>query len=181
MARPGRKRKGGPREPNGRLQRERARPDHGTPEQQARRARAAQGARPELASYPLGVLLASGCITETQHLAGCHYAWLHQVVFGRASAGAVRYDREPGRAMPEDPDDKWLAAREAELRQIERRLAAAGLWNYKRALDSLAVYEVEPRWMRPLLPRVMDIQEGEVALEALNRLAEFLRGERRAA
>ncbi len=91
MARRGRPRKSGPREANGRPQRHRFR-DGPTPELKSLRDWYAGDGDPNLTTYPLGILLANGAISDDQHRAGCRYAWLHWRVFGRPSVAAARFE-----------------------------------------------------------------------------------------
>ncbi len=69
MTRRGRPRKLGPREANGRLQRRRFR-DGPTPELKSLRDWYAGDGDPNLTTYPLGILLANGAISDDQHRAG---------------------------------------------------------------------------------------------------------------
>lgn len=165
----GRKRKPGARTRGGRLKARKPAVDKGTAELQRMRQWLAGHGDPALTSYPLGVLLANGEVTEQQHKAGCRYAFLHAVVFGRASVAAVSFERV-GRGWAGDWDDRWLAAREAELRRLTFRLMEHPA-RLRMALDSVVVYERTPRWMRPVRPRPADVREADLFIKALDLLA----------
>lgn len=177
MAKPGRPRTEGFREPNGRLKRG---PDRGTKEIQARRKWLAQlgpdgkGEKPgdeNKTSYPLGVMLANSVIDEAQHQAGCRYAFLHMAVFGRRSYATLRWD---GLALGrgEDPDDAWLARLEANLRDAD------GIFASRKQHDlvvGLCVFERLPRCMLPTIPTWREVREARLLVEGLARLAEYWR------
>lgn len=164
MARTGRKRKGGYREPSGRLQRQASR-DLGTPELQARRA--AMYRYGDI-TYPLGILHANGVISGGD-LKGCErYGFLHYAVFGRRSVASVNYDGERSGAGRKNWTQQDIADTEQEYRRVR-----IGIGNTKwlTLLDNLVVYERAPRWFRPTPPRPGDVENGEALQLAIRRLA----------
>lgn len=169
MARPGRKRLAGRRTRSGRLARTPQAADRGTEQLQAVRAWLAQGGNPDLTAYPLGILLANGEISERQHEAGCRYAWLHAIVFGRTSYAAMAFERV-SRGRCDDSDDKWRAVQAARLRAVARKLKAQPAV-LRSTVDSIAIYERTPRWLKPVMPRVSDVREAGLLLQALDILA----------
>lgn len=169
VARRGRKRKIGERTKSGRLK---ARPDvadKGTAELQRMRKWLAGQGDPALADYPLGILLANNDITEQHHQVACRYAFLHSVVYGRASVAAASFERI-AKSWSGDWDDRWLADREAELTRLTERLKGEPA-RLRMVLDSVVVYERTPRWMRPVRPRISDVREAELFAQALALLA----------
>jgi hypothetical protein len=124
---------------------------------------------PSFTSYPLGVLLANGAINEHQHEQGCKYAWLHAIVLGRPSVGAARWERLDN-GQSGDWNDKWLRDQSRRLEAVTRRLKQHPA-RLRMVLNDLAVYEHTPRWMRPVIPRVSDVREAALLVEALNVLA----------
>ena len=189
MARPGRKRKAGRREPNGRISRQVSAPaerfrDAGTDELAVRRQWWATFETSEgevvmgdvtKTSYPLGVLLLNGSISEDQHRAACRYAWLYSAALGRSvHVTAVAFDRLPGG----DDDPSTDQRRAAWMREFK---AASAIFSSRKMLDAvvnLAVYERTPRWMRPQVPRVTDMIEAWLAIQGFRLLAEHF-GQRR--
>lgn len=165
----GRNRKAGPRTRNGRLRERSPARDEGTKELQSMRAWLAGYGDPALTSYPLGVLLANNEITEQQHQAGCAYAFLHAVVFGRPSIAAVSFERTQ-KGWTGDWDDDWLAAQEAKLRNLGRRLKGHPA-RLRMVVDNVLVYERTPRWMRPVRPRVSDCREAALFVLGLDLLS----------
>ena len=80
-------------------------PDLGTPEAQRKRFDLVGGAPPELAEYPLGVLLARGIITRDEHDAGCRYAHLRGKALGNATVFVmfrILFPSGGGRALDEE-------------------------------------------------------------------------------
>ena len=165
MARPGRKRKD-------RLQAAEPRPrrDEGTPELQARRRWYAQQGDPVLTTYPLGILLANEAISEQEHRAACRYAWLNQIVYGRKSVAASRYDDAP-RGMDDSENERWVAARKSDLRRVWEILGGDARM-VRTVLDNIVVYERTPRFLLPTFPRPSDVVQGL----ALRRALELLTG-----
>jgi hypothetical protein len=182
----GRRRKPGPRYPCGkhRAPAEAKAVDRGTPEQQDRRAWLVQGGRLELAAYPLGVLLANGAISEDEHKAGCRYAWLYRLAFGRVSIAAASYELL-GDGASYHEDEAWLRDRAAELSRLQSALGcfmtptgpktAIGR-QVKRLVDELAVFGKAPRWMLPVAPGPGDCRDAELFLAGIRRLAEVAGG-----
>lgn len=166
MAR-GRKRKPGPREPNGRVQRQPK--DKGTDRIQQIRAWFIQHGNPDEGSYPLGILCQNGAINEEQRKAGCEYARLYAIVHGRISLAAAAFERQ-SQGYDGDWDNEWLEARHSRLRAIQ---AVLGHYprRYKTVLDNVAVFERPPRFMLPVFPRMSDIKEAQILSEVLNILA----------
>ncbi len=162
MARRGRPRKAGSREPNGRPQRRRR--DRGTKEIQSLREWWAGDGDPALTAYPLGILLANGAITEQQHSIGCDYAWLHWAVFGRVSLAAVSLEFMD-RAQPIERH------REGEERRLEEiHSMFLGCRRARRELDNVVIFEHAPRWMRPVDPRRSDVTNARLFMESLGML-----------
>jgi hypothetical protein len=75
MAKRGRKKKPGPRQPNGQLRRGK---DYGTPELMEKRMRAVGGGDPVLSEYMLGRLYSRGAVNLDHKNAGLRFASLYQ-------------------------------------------------------------------------------------------------------
>ena len=164
MARRGRHRKPGPRQPNGQPRRHVGR-DSGTTEALMLRQWWVGTGNPALASYPLGILLANGAITEAQHGAACEYAWLTSAVFGRHSLAAVSWEGlAHGRVVERDSEQE-----ERRLRQTHVKLAREPR-RCRATLDNLAIYERIPRWMRPVNPRAGDVADAAYFIAAVEAL-----------
>lgn len=166
MTKRGRKPKPGPREPSGKAQRTR---DQGTEQLQARREWLAGKGDMSKTTYPLGILLVNGEITEEQHSAGGRLAWLYAVVYGRTSIGAAGYELGRGTSTREvDPKDeaRWQ-------KEVKRTLAAlSGISRHVRDdVVSLVVYERVPNFMRPGFPKDRDIAHAERVKAGLMLLA----------
>lgn len=152
----GRPRKSGRRHPSGQIAATAVR-DKGTEQVQARRGWLA-GVDAAQASYPLGVLLANEAISEDEHRAGCHLAWLFAFVHGRVSIAAVSY--EAGRGGGGDQRD------EDRLYDCEQNLldACTALKTISRAVYddmlNLAVYERFPDFMRPGFPTTGQVRHA---------------------
>ena len=145
-------------------------PDRGTPELQRQRAWLAGRGDPALTCYPLGILRANDVIGHAEHEAGCRYAWLHSVVFGRVTPAALAY--EP----PRTPVRRWTEERLADIERelAEARARVAGVCRTAVGLlEDLVVHNREPRWMRPVPPRPVDVCHGRIVLLALEELAVF--------
>ena len=162
MGRRGRNRKIA-RAPGNRPQRDQSR-DRGTKEIRSLREWYAGAGDPVLTTYPLGILLANGAISERQHSVGCDYAWLHWAVFGRASVAAVSLEfRSPGRPVERDS--------EAEERRIEEVYSLfLDCRRERRELDNLVIFERVPRWMRPVDPRPGDVTNARLFKGSLGLL-----------
>ena len=166
--RKGRPRKPGPRENNGRLQR--ARKDRGSVALQVARALAVpEGKDLALASYPLGVLHANGEIDRQEHQAGCEYAWLHHIVYGRATVAASKLERIP-QGLPAEPDEAFLERCQADLGKVDAALSEAE----QAIVYRIAVAEETPRFMRPLMPNHADIANARTLKRGLGIVAEQL-------
>jgi hypothetical protein len=109
-------------------------PDMGTPEQQAKRRALVGDANPQLASYPLGVLLARKLIDQDQHNAGLRYAQLCRVMLNVGP-------REP--SLGYLPSDERDARTEREWRLCTSSLERAGQIA-KWSVDTICVYEQVP-------------------------------------
>jgi hypothetical protein len=149
--------------------------DRGTPEIQARRARLANGGDEALTAYPLGILLANGDIGEEAQQAGCRYAWLYGFVLGRTGAAARSWMNAPKGDARELPP-RVAAAIEADFRAAAHLLARHP--RRKRLLEDLVVFGTEPRWMRPVAPRLSDVVESREFHAALDALRRHFKGER---
>ena len=167
----GRKRRPGYREPSGRHQRTAER-DRGTKESQAYRkylASGQDGADPNQTSYPLGVLLTNGIVTQDQHDAGCKYAWLYCAINGRRSLAGQTYDSFPkGKADPDWPPD-WA---DGEFRIQRAFVEKLGRFT-KDTIDNACVFEHQIRWLLPLRPTVADLRHADALVDGLQSLAQF--------
>jgi hypothetical protein len=157
-----RKRKNGPREANGRLQRSR---DRGTSEGVARR-NLAYG-RADIA-YALCIMAANSVITVGELQACERYGFLHYAVFGRANLAAATYDGErPSGARKTWPDEFVVG------RRNDYELARAGLGEEAlNQLDNLVIFERFPRWLKPLQPLPSDVHHAKLLLATIHKLAE---------
>ncbi len=164
----GRKRKTGPRHPSGQLKR--TGPDRGAPRARAARDYLAQGARPELTAYPLGVMCAVGDISEGERQAGCRYAWLHSVRYGKVTLSALAWDGAPSPG-PRALSDGARSAIEEELRAADAALHDAGGAPLRALIETLTVHERTPRWMTPRAPLAADVRAAAAARRGLETLA----------
>ncbi len=146
MPRKGRPRKNGAPRRRGRLRRPQAdqRPsrDPGTDELVARRLILAKGGDPAKTSHPLDYLHMRGILTDDQMRAGLHYAWLHSLVHQRPQHALIqRY----GQSLPPArlDDERWLAERQAELRNAQRKLPSPQL----NAVYVTAILCEMPGWL----------------------------------
>jgi len=171
----GRNRKAGPRYPSGQLKRPGA--DAGTKEVRAARRYLAPGSRPELAAYPLGVMRATGDISEGERRAGCKYAWLYSVRYGRTGIAAIAWEGAPSGSSGRQLSDTARAGLERELGIAQDALIDAGGRKLKSVVDKLVVQERLPRWMTPRMPHPIDLVEAAAAKRGLLTLAD-LWGER---
>ncbi len=173
----GRKRKEGNRTKSGRLILPGPMKDNGTEEMQKRRQILAGGGDQTLTSTFLGTMLANNRITRSEYDAGCRYAWLYGVLFGRTSAAAAAYGQTIG---GREHDEQWLADRQREYTEIARRLLGAGR-RVKDAVDNAAIYDRWPRWAgaavriaRPTTIRPSDIAQRNECEAGLILLAQVL-------
>lgn len=158
--------------------RPRTRPqDYGTPELIAkRRALVGEGA-PELAEYPLGIMLARGIISQDQHNSGRQYAWLYGSVIGRTNVKSMLAD-----AKGEAAEDPRQADAEASFRRCKEAMLRVG----RRACDALenaAIFERVPYWLKREIGSVHVVRPSEIAERkaiqaALDALVGILGGER---
>ena len=177
MPRRGRPRKSGPRELNGRPQRQGR--DRGTKETQSLRQWWAGPGDPVLTSYPLGILFANQAITDHEHSVACHYAWLHSAVFGRHSLAAVSWelmDRGRPFEVVTQEEQEREERHQGQLTEIHELLRAAPR-RCRTGLDNIAVYERPPRWMRPVDPRPGDVSEARFFKIGLGLLCGWSLGE----
>lgn len=179
MKRPGRPRKSVRRQPNGQPYRPPMR-DKGTNELQDRRNYLAGKGDPTLTTFPLGILLANSTITEEEYRAGCRFAWLHAVVIGSHSLAAVEFERTHGRSLKELDED-----REKKIQALWREsLGSLPSRRTRDELVSLCIYERTARFMRPVIPVIKDIVQGNTIKAGLKILAReygFLDSKRRVA
>ncbi len=124
-----------------------------TPELLRRRqALVGKHADQRLAESPLGVLLASGLITEEERMAGQRFAWLYRLTLGQLSlrASDPLLLREPFGPEVTPPmsaaRSAWLAAREADLEQARSRLLDQGTCAHEMVLR-FAVAQTFADWM----------------------------------
>lgn len=182
--RPGRKRKATTDRSMGRIV-QAQKPDRGTPELQQRREYLAQQGDPVKTAYPLGILWANGQVTDDEHLAGCKYAYLHAVIYGRESVAAVRYGLTvAGRDEKDETDPeyiRWIEGIKAQLRNATKAMDAVSR-QHRDALVNLVVYERAPCWMLPRIPSLSDLRDGKRFAEAIRALAVAMAsGKKRAA
>jgi hypothetical protein len=159
-----RKRKAGPREPNGRLSRAYKHPDvrdHGTPEVQSKRqVLVGEGNDPTRGATVIDLLFATGHIDLDQHTEGFEYRRLHAAVYGHPW----------GNAAGGEPTDEALVALKEKLEKRERRIGD------QRKLNALIAVanDQQPQWWHsqrvglPLLPE--DIIEHMLLMAALNAM-----------
>ena len=167
---PGRKRKAdAKRHPSGRIHYETNR-DHGTPELQARRLFLANGKDMALTTYPLGIMLANEVIDEDMHAAGCKFAWLHAILYGRASVTAQKFSVEAVGKDVHEPDEAWLCKRKADWNDACAVLKSLSRQHYD-AIVSAAVYERVPGFLKPKLQTGRDVKHGRLIVEGLAGLA----------
>jgi hypothetical protein len=129
-----------------------------------------------MTSYPLGILRVNNAISEIQHRAACHYAWLFRLKHGRTSVAAADYDGFAQRRLAgsEAPlNESWLAARERELERCRRAVGQLPA-EARSILDAVVVFDRVPRWMAPLPPRASDVREAGLLVLALDALAQAL-------
>ena len=143
-------------------------PDRGTPEQIARRFKLIGDAPQELASYPLGVLLARKIITQEMHNAGRDYGRLYRCVVGKHQRSAG------GDPIP----DEVLRDMQSRFDVMRQALKNAGRRS-KDAVDNAAVYDRFPGWLFRKTIRPGDAREAEALCAGLYALA--LAFDRRAA
>ena len=168
MGKRGRKRKAGPREPNGRLSRrkEHQAVDRGSDRAQAER----QHFGGESMDFPLHILRANRIITEAQYDAGCRYAWLYGFVCGRTSAAAAHWPDAPKGERRELPDEV-TATLEASFKAAATVLLASGNRRRKSVVDNTVIYGRLPRWLLPMRPRLSDVRDADELVKGLGRLA----------
>jgi hypothetical protein len=162
--RPGKK---GAREPNGRLQRGQ---DRGTAELQRRREWLAAGGDPAKTATPLDEMLTREMICDATHRAASRFAWLHAMLFGRASWTAVSYDGTHGGRAPDDSAEreKWYLKLRTELAEYDACFASRHAYD---DVMSLVVFGRAPGWLRPRRLAPHHIAEQCRLLRALDDLA----------
>ncbi len=122
MNRRGRPKKSGPRESDGRVQRNPQR-DHGTPEHQLMRLNLAQGGDPSKTSCPLDLLHIRGVISLDMLSAGLRFARTYKAVH-RVHPQAVDADRSSkGTGEPSPEELNLLMALEARLGKALKALS----------------------------------------------------------
>lgn len=170
----GRKRKSTvPRHPGGSINRG-SRVDRGTPELQARRRYLAQQGDAARASYPLGVLWANQQISDDQHRAGCRFAWLYAICFGRLSVAAINYEGAPpasGETEDSPQRKRWREACERELEAILKALGKRSA-KHRQLMIDLCVYERAPAFLLPRLPSPADVTEAKRFAEGIKIVTE---------
>lgn len=172
----GRSRKAGARYPSGQLKPAPREPqgDTGAKAARATRRYLTQGSgKPELAAYPLGVMCATGDISEGERRAGCKYAWLYSVRYGRTGLAAIAWEGAPTGPNARQMSDAARAGLEQELGVAQQALIGAGGSRLKSVVDKLVVQERLPRWMTPRMPIAADLAEAEAAKRGLLTLAEL--------
>ena len=169
MTKKGRKPKSVPREPNGRPQRGK---DKGTPEGAARRASLARG-DPQLWEYTLGRMFSHNLITQEQLDVACTYAWLYKRVCGTGSPAAMRYE-----LGGYDLGDESIARIRERFVDAANTLNRIGL-HAKTTVDNIAVFDREPRWLRPHWPwniKPEDHREAQNLYQGLEQLLYLVKG-----
>lgn len=160
------------RQGNGQHRRAPAR-DRGTPELQSRRAHLAGQGDPALTTFPLGVMLANGLIGQDEYKAGCRYAYLHAVVFGKDHlVGAREYERVERGRLPEMDDEDF-----AELQAEVIRAVVGMTYASKAALEAAVVYEKMPPWLVPSWPTEEHVRYAAYFRAGLNWLAQGFDGQ----
>jgi len=106
------KKRGGPREANGRCSRRIAHQlvDRGTQKSQDRRAYLVNGSDPQLAATASGILFANGVLIEAQHNAVVRYSWAHALSFGTIWRQACPLARR-GEGISPAPDELLTIAK----------------------------------------------------------------------
>lgn len=136
MAR-GRKRKDGPREPNGRIQRG---PDRGPEEREQHAVRLLGEARPGVdLDDALAVLAHLGHITNEQAAAGTDYGRSHHALYGRPWIDCE--ERARGRSL--NPDDR--SKLEAKVKRAQDALSLAG-GNAVTICRKVCIASILPEW-----------------------------------
>jgi hypothetical protein len=130
-----------------------------------------------LTSTFLGVMLANKRITRSEYDAGCRYAWLFGVLFGKTGPAGSRYGEQAGGGK--DHDEKWLADRTAEYRAVAARLLTLGR-RHKEAVDNVCIYDRWPKWAaaavrvaKPSTIRASDLEKRREFEAAIIELAEL--------
>ena len=113
----------------------------------------------ELASYPLGVLLARGAITQEMHNAGLDYGRLYRCVVGKRQRSAG------GDPIP----DEVLRDLHSRFDVMRQALKNAGRRS-KDAVDNAAVYDRFPGWLFRKTIRPGDAREAEALCAGLYAL-----------
>lgn len=149
MARPGRKRKDGERQANGRLV-ARERQAYTAETIAKRKLRLVADADPldKAAGYPLGILWLRGQITAAEHNIGLHYAALHAKVWGLCSPPSHngRMVASGNGTLATARSDEHIASDAAALNAMSRRVRAAGSRAF-HVLQNVAIYERGMRFM----------------------------------
>ena len=139
-------------------------PDRGTPEQQVKRFALVGAAQSELASYPLGILLARQIISQDQHNAGCDYARLYRLVIGRTSSNST------GGSEATDED---VERAQNQFDVLRKALVAAGR-RQQDAVANVAVFERLPGWLVRACRGVVRPSDGRGAEALLMGLTALL-------
>jgi hypothetical protein len=166
-----RPRKPGTRTPSGRLSRayKGAARDEGTRDAERHRLALVNGGDPALASSPLGILLANGCIDRDQERAGQRYAAVRAILFGPGRPSVSSDVDEPH--TPTLRTDEHLEGLRNRFESMVRQLGP----DQKVALDHVVVDGKLPTWFsltkarRQLRP--VDEAERAALLDGLERLA----------
>ena len=170
----GRKRTFTNREPNGRAQRERFKPDMGAEGLQMQRAWNAQGGDMAKCTNPIGILAANQAITIDQEKAADDYRRCFQVVYRRADISAAPLDGVE-RGESDGPPEKVIERCRAILAPMQKaldQLARVKGRCAKDCFDNIVVYERVPRWMQPVPPRDSDARMAALFMEALRAVTE---------
>jgi hypothetical protein len=155
----GPKKRGGPREGNGRLSRQLV--DRGTQQLQARRAFLANGSDPALSATASGILYAQGILSQEQYDAAVRYAWAHALSFGTIWRQACPLVQRGEGASP--APDELLAVAKDKLARMDSKLAP----DQRQAVADLAAFNVLLGWWVAQKLRLRQLPEDAAAREAL--------------
>lgn len=137
--------------------------DLGTPELRAKRAvLVGKDSAQELAAYPMGVLLAQGVVSQDEHNAAMHYAWLYGRNFGRTVAKQCdwlgldvgRYDTSDLGKYAKELEREWRRAKDAMLAKGRR---------VSDAVENMTVFDRWPRWLKRDLGYVHHVRLSDAA------------------
>lgn len=141
-------------------------PDRGTAHVQGRREWFVADRTRELSVFPLGVMYANDVIDAETYEAGCRYAWIYEVRYGRTSAAAQNYGDRPENG-PKDMSEEALQAIRDELHRAYVALDAIPR-ACKDELDNVVVYGRFPAWLLPTAPKPAHLRDHAKLMTALH-------------